>query len=108
MAEAWYGAYTGSNLLNQTNVLRIANLEAYTNRIVPVWNGTYITPVTLNPDGSVGFATSEFFADATNGIQFPPFMDGSPVRVYDSRLIQISTFNLGDSAEVGENGLEVD
>ena len=89
VAEAWYGIYTGSNLLNQTSRIRIINEEAYTNRIVPVWNGTYITPVTLNPDLSVGFSSAKMFGESTsNGIQFPPFMDKNvPLQVYNERLV---------------------
>jgi hypothetical protein len=68
IAEAYWGIYTGSNLINQTSVVRILNEEAYTNRIVPIWNGTYYTPVNLNPDGSVGFASAQFFHSASNGI----------------------------------------
>lgn len=68
VSDAIYGVYTGSNLLNQTSVVRLCNAEAYTNRIVPVWNGTYTTPVTLNPDASVGFASAQFFQATSNGM----------------------------------------
>lgn len=101
VAEAWYGLYTGSNLLNQTSIVRIVNEEAYTNRIVPVWNGTYVTPVTLNPDGSVGFATAQGFTGVSNGMQFPPYMDEDPVKIYDTRSVQINTYDMGDESEIG-------
>lgn len=61
VAEAEFGVYTGSNLLSETSRVRIINEEAYTNRIVPIWNGTYESQVTLNPDGSVGFAQAQMF-----------------------------------------------
>jgi hypothetical protein len=35
-------------------------------------------------------------------------MDASPISAYDPRLIQIQTYNLGDSIRVGSNGLRVD
>lgn len=70
----------------------MTNDEAYTNRIVPIWNGTYVTPVTLNPDGSVGFASAQKFDGVSNGMQFPPYMDNSNIQVFDSRTVQVNTY----------------
>jgi uncharacterized protein (DUF608 family) len=52
---------------------------------VPIWNGTYYSNVTLNPDGSVGFSQAQMFGESTsNGMQFPPFMDENiPIMVYN-------------------------
>jgi hypothetical protein len=32
-------------------------------------------------------------------------MDDAPVAVYDTRLVQIQKFSIGDSSTVGSNGL---
>jgi len=110
VAESWYGVYTGSNLLSQTSRVRILNDEAYTNRIVPIWNGTYYSNVTLNPDGSVGFAQAQMFGESTsNGIQFPPFMDENvPIMVYNERNIEVNTYTHVSSSKIGSNSLQVD
>ena len=35
-------------------------------------------------------------------------MDDSPVAVYDTRLVQIQSYTMGDSSTVGSKGLQVD
>lgn len=58
------------------------NGVSYTNKVSPIYNGriaangTYeYTPVPINNDLSVGYATAKMFNGATNGVQLPPNLD---------------------------------
>lgn len=73
--------------------LRLLNGEAYLNKITPTWNGTYYTQVPQQPNGALSNADTQWFNGASNGIQFPPSMDDSPLEVYDERLIVTNTYD---------------
>lgn len=77
---------------------------------MPIWNGTYYSNVTLNPDGSVGFSQAQMFGESTsNGMQFPPFMDENiPIMVYNERNIEVDTYTHVSSEKIGSNSLQVD
>ena len=45
VSNAVYGVYTGSNGVDEIGEVRTVNEEAYVNKIINVWNGTYFSAV---------------------------------------------------------------
>lgn len=77
------------------------NGEAYVNKAVQVWNGTYFTEVAQLPDGTIGMKHADFFDEYANGMQFPPLKDaGDDLKVYDSKTVRKMKFDHDDDSQV--------
>ena len=68
IADATTDIYTGSNGVDEVSKVRLENGVAYTNKIFNQYNGTYYTPVPLNPDTTTGYETAVMFKGASNGV----------------------------------------
>ena len=68
VSEAVYGVYTGSNGIDEIAEVRTVNEEAYVNKIINVWNGTYFSAVPQNPDGDIGMKNAVWLDGASNGM----------------------------------------
>lgn len=60
--------YTGSNGIDEIAEVRTVNEEAYVNKIINVWNGTYFTAVPQNPDGDIGMKNAVWLEGSSNGM----------------------------------------
>lgn len=50
---------------------------------------------------------SDWFNGASNGMQFPPYMDQSPVQVYNDRLIVTNTYNYEKQTTLEPSSLKI-
>ena len=96
--------YTGSNGVDEIAEVRTVNEEAYVNKIINVWNGTYFSAVPQNPDGDIGMKNAVWLDGASNGMQFPPFVDtDSTLSIFDSRNIQKVSYKHSGDSTVGDS-----
>ena len=101
-----YNLYSGSLTVDDVSQVRLLNGEAYANEITPTFNGTYFTNVPQQPNDALSNADSMWFNGASNGIQFPPSMDDSPLEVYDDRLIVTNQYNYIGEATIPTSSLQ--
>lgn len=73
MAFTKFGLYAGSFTTDNVSSYRLNNGQAYLNKLIPIWNGTYYTMTPQQPNGAISNADSMFFNAVSNGIQFPPY-----------------------------------
>jgi len=97
MANTRYGLFAGSFSTDDVSGYRLNNQQAYLNKEIPIWNGTYFTQTPQQPNGAISNAESMWFNGVSNGMQFPPNQGQDAVKVYNDRLIQIETFDFYDT-----------
>lgn len=79
IANTPFGLYSGSFTTDNVSQIRLLNGEAYLNRIQETWNGTDFSAVPQQPNDAISNAESNWFGSASNGVQFPPYMNQDPI-----------------------------
>jgi hypothetical protein len=102
-----FGLYAGSFTIDNVSSYRLNNGEAYLNKIIPIWNGTYYTQTPQQPNGALSNADSMWFNSVSNGIQFPPGMNHDPIQVYNDRTISVATYNYEQTNQVPTSVLNI-
>lgn len=93
MANTHFGLFSGSFTPDNVSGYRLNNGEAYLNKLIPIWNGTYFTPTPQQPNDAISNADSMWFDAASNGIQYPPNQKENPVKMYNDRTIKVENYN---------------
>jgi hypothetical protein len=107
LAKTPFGLYAGSFTTDNVSAYRLLNGEAYLNKLTPIWNGTYYTQTPQQPSGALSNSESDWFDNASNGMQFPPFMNHDSLKVYSDRLITTETYNYEKTIQVPTSVLEI-
>ena len=107
VANAPYGLYSGSFSIDNVSAIRLLNGEAYLNKLTPFWNGTYYTYVPQQANDALSNADSNWFNLASNGIQFPPYMDKSPVTIYNDRLLMLEEYQYSGTNPIPTSEVQV-
>lgn len=107
LAKTPFGLYAGSFTTDNVSAYRLLNGEAYLNKLTPIWNGTYYTQTPQQPSGALANSESDWFDNASNGMQFPPNMNHDSLKVYSDRLITTETYNYEKTTQVPTSVLEI-
>lgn len=107
MAHTPYCLYSGSFSTDNVSAIRTLNGQAYINKVTPVWNGTYFSNVTQQPNDGLSNSNSAWFNLTSNGLQFPPYMDKSSVKVYNDRLLMSETYDWSKIEVIPTSDLQV-
>lgn len=107
MANTHYGLFSGSFTTDNVSGYRLNNGQAYLNKLIPIWNGTYFTQTPQQPNGAISNADSMWFNAVSNGIQYPPFMSQKPIKMYNDRTIKVENYNYYLNELVPTSVLEV-
>ena len=107
-SEGIWGIYTGSLGDEKIGQVRLMNGEAYVNKLDQVWNGTFFSDVPQLPDMTIGMKNADWFNGASNGLQFPPFLNtDSDIQVFDNRLVKKVTYSHSDDSTIADSDVTV-